>query len=415
MRKNYIFFLLLSFCLLHAFGEAEESGTKTIQFQPIADQQKEFCWPLFTALNQSSENICISPYSIWNAMALAYIGADGKTKEEIAALFHYPLGDIDTFLEQNKMLQQYLQKTVDSGNALVIDQKLHPQELYMERISKQMLAEVFKLDFLKNPNVAVNQINSWVKKKTQGLIPHLISGDDLDSTTRLVLLNAVYFHGNWRRPFDKGYTQKEYFYADSCNPLLVDMMQKRESMPLFQDHEVSVVIQDFKRVKNEKCEIECMFVLPHRQEHFQTLLQTISSKKVDEWVNNYDYRLVKLFLPKCSLKQRIELQDTFASMGMIEPLSDDANFSQISDLYDEKLKIQKVIHQAGMSITEEGLEAAAATAVIMAACTSCMPRPEDPIEIRFNHPYLVIIREKKTGLVLFIGKVEQPEPVENKK
>lgn len=370
----------------------------------MVDGQNQFAFHLLKKVSRENENLCFSPYSIANALTLAYLGAEGQTKNEIGMLFSYPPQDSNLVLSHLKALDTFLRPALSSANLVVIDQSFKPLESYLDQV-KALDAKLFSIDTTNDASGSVASMNNWVKEKTQGYIPDLLMPQDINSLTKMVLLNAVYLKADWQSPFDAAKTKDDAFQTATNETLKVAMMCKTEPLTLYQDGDVSVVWKDMKAKSENGPEIQAVIIVPETATSRTMLQNTFSMELLERYKQNASRKMCELFFPKCFIRKRMELKNTLMALGMKEAFQDGADFTAIEPTL--PLVIQQVIHEGYMSFNETGVVAAAATAVTM-GLTAFLPDQAKPVVIRCDKPFYVIILEKKTNLALFVGYVARP-------
>jgi len=358
----------------------------------FAEQDSEkFGFALSEQLLQNQGNVFISPYSAEIALRMALEGANGKTQEEMNAV----IGSAP----QRKLSD----KDVHSFQAMAIDASLKPLESYREAIQQQFQATIFPVDFTKNPKKSLSFTNKSVLKATQGLIKNFIQPQDVSEKTKLILLNAIYFKKQWASPFSVSKTEKAPFTTCDDTKIAVDMMRQQEFFSCGTSDGVSYLELRFKEEENAP-EYSCMLILPSEKNALLQIEQSLTAEKLAEWDRSLRKEYVELFFPKVTLDFRIDLKEALKTLGMREAFSESADFSKISPHLE--LAIDKVLHQTHLTIDEQGLEAAASSAAIF--IVKAERRPEHSIVMRFDHPFLIVIREKQSGTLLFIGRICNP-------
>ena len=412
MKKTSTIYLKVVFTLLFSVNNQLFclQDTKDLKSQErIIEGQNKFSWALFSELNKSKKNVFFSPYSIYTSMAMAYLGSKEKTHAEIAKLFRYPEMEEASFCRILKELNGTLAPEVHSLNAIALDTTFTPDKNYLSLIREGLGAEVFSVDFQKKQDLALKEINQWVNERTDGEITDLLHPQDVSNMTKMILLNAADFQGEWLSPFDVKKTEKSFFLPYDKEKIPIGMMQKEEYLFAMQDDSVSVVIQDFKHTKEDETQLECLFIMPRSKDFYFSLSTGISESAIEKWKSLCNQEYVHLYLPKFTLNERLELKELFKKMGMVLPFSNVADFSKISSKME--LFIQQIYHQTFLQIKEQGLKASAATAVVM-NMKSLAPTKLQPVTIRFDKPFYLVIYEKNNHLVLFMGKIEEPKAFE---
>ena len=249
---------------------------------------------------------------------------------------------------------------------------------------------------------ARKRINTWVEEQTHGKIQDLIPKGLLDSLTRLVLTNAIYFKGDWLSQFDKKQTKDEPFTLGDGKTVQAPMMHQTAKFgymetPLFQAVELPYVGRD----------LSMTIFLPRARDGLPALEKALTAAKLAQWLRGTRRpRKVILSMPKFKMNCNVPLNTVLQAMGMRDAfVPGKANFDGMNG-GTEDLYIKAVLHKAFVDVNEEGTEAAAATAVVVTARSAMRPRP--PVVFKADHPFLFVIRHRPTGSLLFMGRVADP-------
>jgi len=366
----------------------------------------QFAFKLYRQLSQTSGNIFFSPYSISSALALTYAGAKGQTRKQIQevcgfleedALWHKAFKEIINQINQEK--KDY---ALNTANALWLQEDYALLEDYLKTAETYYQAKVTKLNFKSNPEACRLTINKWVELKTKEKIKDLIPAGLLDNFTRLVLTNAIYFKGKWLKAFDEKDTQPMDFRLDKENTVSVPMMalQAEEAEFYYTEDKAAQVLELLYAGED----LSMLVILP-KEDNLKGLEERLSAEKLQELRNALVKQRVDVYLPKFKFAQKFFLSQALKEMGMPDAfLPEKADFSGISGKKD--LFISEVIHQAFVDVSEEGTEAAAATAVVMR--TTAVRQPSPVKVFKADHPFIFIIQQRQTGNILFLGRVEDP-------
>ena len=274
-------------------------------------------------------------------------------------------------------------------------------EAFIEIARKQYHSDVFPVDYSDAEAVRL-QINGWVEGKTKEKIKNLIPPGVLNPLTRMVLVNAIYFKGNWQVPFDPALTvDRPFFNSDGSKADIPTMYGKIASrfaeLP-------TLKILDLPYMGDA---ISMMIALPNDINGLAELEKSITPEILTSWDKALHSEEVQVYLPRFSLTDLFGLSKTLAGMGMPDAFDEaKANFSGM-DGNEHNLFISDVIHKAFVDVNEKGTEAAAATAVIMQARSMPKPAPE----FRADHPFLFIIKDRETQSILFMGRLNAPPAV----
>ncbi|XP_036047005.1 neuroserpin [Onychomys torridus] len=355
------------------------------------------------------ENILFSPLSIALAMGVMELGAQGSTLKEIRHSMGYDglkNGGEFSFLKDfsNMVSAEESQYVMKIANSLFVQNGFHINDEFLQMMKKYFNAEVNHVDFSQNVAVA-NYINKWVENYTNSLLKDLVSPRDFDSVTHLALINAVYFKGNWKSQFRPENTRTFSFTKDDESEVQIPMMYQQGEFYYgeFSDgsNEAGGIYQVLE-IPYEGDEISMMLVLSRQEVPLATLEPLLKAQLIEEWTNSVKKQKVEVYLPRFTVEQEIDLKDTFKALGVTEIFNKDANLTAMSDK--KELFLSKIVHKSFIEVNEEGSEAAAASGMI-AISRMAVLYPQ----VIVDHPFLFLIKNRKTGTILFMGRVMHPE------
>jgi serpin B len=370
----------------------------------LAGDNAAFALSLYRRLSRESGNIVFSPFGISAAMGMVYAGARGNTGKEIAAALRFSLGQARLH-QAFEMLESRLKTMERDGILLRMASSLWPQEGcpflegFVSLVVRHYGAQVTPLDYRGACESALPAINRWVESRTGGRITGLLQSNDLSSLTRLVLVNAVCFKGSWANRFDAGNTKQEPFLVSPGKQVPAPMMAGRVECG-----HASLPRMDILELPYAGGGLSMVLLLPKRADGLSEVERELSEGGLPEWLKTLHGEEVQVFLPRFRATCRFGLKDVLVSMGMVDAFSDaKADFSGM-DGRPDWLYIGAAIHKAFIEVNEEGTEAAAATAGVMAS--RCVPA--GPPVFRADHPFLFLILERGTGSILFAGRLADP-------
>lgn len=384
--------------------------------QLVVAGNNEFAFELYAKLSGKEGNLFFSPYSISTALALAYCGARGQTETEMATVLHLPTASgkktavKDTLAQMRfhsafgKIIKDLNSRGDKGGYELRVANALWGQkgygflEKFLELIETNYGGKLNEVDFMRAAETARKTINRWVEQKTNNKINNLIPKGVLDSMTRLVLTNAIYFKGNWARQFKKGNTKDALFTLADGKKVDAAMMNQTAEFGYLETENFQGI--ELPYVDDE---LSMVIMLPKKIDGVDEFEKTLTVENLSKWLSKLRKREVDISVPKFKMTSQFGLASVLKSMGMTDAFSSNANFSGINGK--RNLFISAVIHKAYVDVNEEGTEAAAATAVTM-KLTSIMPN-RIPI-FRADHPFLFLIRDNHSDSILFIGRVMNP-------
>ena len=348
-------------------------------------------------------NICISPYSISSALAMTYAGARGETAEEMKKALHFTLppeklhpafGGLTESLQTAGKNRPY---QLNIANALWAQHGLNLLPEFRELTGKSYGAGVREVDFGQS-ELARGTINSWVEEETKDHIKELLKAGDLDPDDKLVLANAIYFKGEWKRQFNVAQTRDGEFETEPGKKVNVRMMQ----------HSGDSTVK-FRTYGTQSWQI---LELPYRGDRL-TMVVMLPTKRcgLREVEKNLTWvglelgfaRLaesdLEVRMPKFKCKTQFGLRKLLVGMGMARAFQELADFSNMSTA--NGLKIKDVIHGGAIDVDEAGSVAAATTAVIITSQSA-------PPMFQVDHPFMCMIRDTRSGAILFLGRVGEP-------
>ena len=340
-------------------------------------------------------NISISPLSIFQALSLVTNGARGETQDELLKLLdNKKMEELNSINLQILLLSKQF-SSLEIANAIMT--KLSPSFKFRNIANDNYSAKI-------QPLRSVNQINNWCDKQTHGKIKNII--DKLPENIFMVILNAIYFKGEWQNTFPKESTTKKLFYNfNSPNKgKYVDMMNNIEHFPYFKDSNLQAIELNFK-----KDFMSALIILPNNNININEFVDILDkdNEYIYTIIDNLKYSKVNIEMPKFEINYKENLKNIFMDMGVKLPFDNKADFSNIRAQND--LKIDEIIHKTYLKVYEDGTEAAAVTAIIMVE-GAMEPIQEEIHNMIINRPFLFIIRNKKLPKnydIIFISKIEE--------
>jgi serpin B len=370
----------------------------------IADNN-DFAFKFYAEMSKKKGNIFISPISISTALSMTYAGAAGETAEQMKNALSFSLPRENLF-PTFKTLSQKINKK-NSSHELCVVNSIWPYENYKFKddfialLKNYYGIEIQYLNYNK-PQEACEIVNKWIEEKTKDKIKSLLSAPPVDELTRLILVNAIYFKGQWTKEFDKKNTTHMPFKLSPQENINVSMMNKKMETGYFEDEDLQVLCLPYKGN-----EISFYAVLPKKDFGIDELEQKLDSAKFTEIKEKILQKDVKIFLPKFKVTVSSSLNKYFKQLGMTDAFNKKADFSGMDGTQD--LYITAILHKAFVELNEEGAEAAAATAVVM-NLRCALPEPT-PI-FNADHPFIFLICGKD-GEIFFMGRISNPMNEEN--
>jgi serpin B len=373
----------------------------------LARSSNAFGFDLYQRLRQKPGNLVVSPVSITTALTMAWAGARGETAAQMRKALHLE-GTAGEVTAASGWLARALQDParpviVRIANQLFGEESYKLAPAYLKKTAAAFGAPVELLDFAKAPEPSRVHINQWIESKTEHRIKDLIPSGGVAPDTKLVLVNAIYFLGDWARPFGSGDTKPAPFHLTAVAKKDVPTMHLLDELRIARKDGVTAVQIPYKGE-----ELSMMLLVPDRIDGLAAVESTLDSRTVDGLLSAMQYALVELALPRFDVHpDALSLGEDLKALGM--PLALDrgrADFTGIANPPNpaDRLSISKVFHQGFVRVNERGTEAGAATAVALGPTGP----PEAPRRLNADRPFLFLIRDNASGLVLFLGRVSDP-------
>ena len=375
--------------------------------QALADGNNAFAVELYKKLAEAEKgNIIFSPYSIRTALAMTYAGARGQTAEEMRKTLHFTLPDErlhPAFGATTHQLKGGKEKQYELNVANALwGQKGFPFRPEFLALTKTNYGAGFReADFVADPETAREAINRWVEEKTQDRIKELLEKGTVTRDSRLVLVNAVYFKGQWEKPFNPQWTSEVPFRVTPDRTVPVQMMSQSGEFGYGETDDAQLLYLPYRA--SGESGLAMVIVLPKTVDGLPRLEAQLSGHQIQKWFGSIWNRNGDVSLPKLKVEQKFSLERSLRDLGMPSSFNPGANFLGVTP--DGEFFIQGVIHQAMAEIDEKGTVAAAATAVVGGVPVSA---PAAPFRFRADHPFLFCIFAPRTGAVLFLGRFSVP-------
>jgi serpin B len=420
-----------SFLILQVFGAlmvAMSYGATGSDLAATATNQ--LAVDLHRQLATGDENLCVSPYSIESALAMAFAGADGQTRAEIARVLHFP-NDGNAVPASFASLQHSLEEMSAKTSELVRESKRFggPSEPITLNIANRLFAQTgydFRqaflslvkqnfgaafepLDFVHDSSGATQHINKWIADQTHDRIRDLIPGGSLNDITRLVLANAIYLKAPWASEFSESATEPEPFRVHGGGPVNVPMMRKRSESFGYARRDGFTAVS----IPYTGGDLQLVILLPEDANGLHALESKLTADMLAQCAK-LERRDVDLSLPKFKIEPpSIMLAEKLEALGMktaFDQPARSANFDRMAPRRpNDYLYISQVFHKTFIAVDEKGTEAAAATAVAAAVGAAPHAPPPPPIEVRIDRPFVYAIQHVPSGACLFLGRVTDPK------
>ncbi|XP_074358955.1 serpin-ZX-like [Apium graveolens] len=399
--------------------KTEPSGTKPMRTKPELDQminnQNDVAMSLTKYILQKSKdsNVVFSPLSLQLVLGLVAAGSEGETLDQLL-----PFLKAESTHTLNS-LAFYLIKHVFSGgspsgddptlslaNGVWIDKSLSFKPFFSKVVDQVYKAGSEVVDFQNKASEAIDKVNSWVEKETNGLVKDTVPPDLFDDETRIVFANAIYFKGSWGDQFCPWQTENRDFHLLNGKSVRVPFMTSNMGLRYISAfNEFKVLKLPYKYDKNPR-QISMYFFLPNAKDGFPTLVDKLASdsKFIDHHIPNNRVPVDEFWIPKFKVSFGFEATEALKEFGVRAPFIPGALDSMMYSEEIQLLYVSNIFQKSSIEVNESGTEASASSRVVLRG-GGCPPVRYDFVA---NHPFLFLIREDRTGVVLFIGQVLNP-------
>ena len=409
---------ILLFCQRYAntgsaADETESTEEKTdvvVDNEPhpiaLTEQQREFVSDnnAFTlnflktvnAADKSGKSFIYSPLSITYVLSMVNDAAEGTTQKELEQTLGFRKGGIKevnqfckTLIDSLPMVDPQVQLHI--ANAIFVNKNSQLKSQFQKDMMDFYQAKAESLDFASDKSL--KRINGWCNDKTKGMIPKIL--DELEPSAVSYLLNAIYFKANWTDEFKEAQTKTDTFNT-AKGPAMLPLMQQLSQFNYVKNSTFSAVDLPYS---NQQWSMTIL--LPEKGKSANDVINYLAENGMS-FLDETRSRKVDLKLPRFETESSTEdLIGTLKTMGTKRVF--DSFFAKIPNMCESNVYISMMLQKARIKVNESGSEAAAVTVAQMMKCTS-LSVPEEPVKFYANHPFVYVIREKSTGVILFVGK-----------
>ncbi|GLG92684.1 Putative serine protease inhibitor 1 isoform B [Gryllus bimaculatus] len=401
--QGKLLFLLIFFLVTFTMSESDQKALEV-----IANSSQRFGLKLYKILREKPGNVFFSPTSLEVVLALAHMGAKGKTAEEILAGLELP-NDADLVKSGYNAIMKSLRSTGDMtleiANKVYSEQTFSVEQEFQLVAEKSFLAAAENVNFIGNPEGSRVVMNSWVEKQTHDKIKDLFGKGDITPDTKMVLINAVYFKGKWKHQFDPSKTSKEPFYITASQTKEVDMMHIKKKFGYLELEDLKAKLLVMPYIGDS---MFMVILLPNEVDGLQEMEKKLHSINIADLMKRADHVEVEVTLPRFKIETTIDLVEPLQKLGVKSMF--DPEFADFSGISKEKgLYVSKVVQKAFIEVNEEGSEAAAATAQQIRFRRSAVWLEE----FKVDRPFLIHLYSV-SGVRIFYGSVKEVEAIQTK-
>ncbi len=382
---------------------SEKSSVKlTSNEKALISSENKFSYNIFHHVIEvdSTQNVFISPLSISMALGMTLNGAAGETKTEIAKTLNMNGKQLQAVNSSYKNLIHSLMNMdskveINIANSLWSRKGFVVKQSFKDTLKTDFHAQVQALDF--NDPQAKETVNNWVKKRTNGQIEKIISGD-IPPSMMLYLINAVYFKGSWLYKFDPDKTKPASFHLENGSTVKVPMMHRKAPLAVYSSDKVKMAQLAYG---DSLYQMDILMPANPGTLINRFVQHSLTADNVTRWIDSLASKKEKIALPKFDISYKKTLNSVLESMGIRDAFDKSkADFSKISD--QKRLFISEVLHKANITVDEKGSEAAAVTSVGVRAMSA-------HFGFQANRPFVYMIRDRSSGTILFMGVMRNPK------
>jgi serpin B len=394
--------MLTMLCLLFV-GCAEDRVERDVQaltgdLAPVVEGSSQLAWDLYSEVRTEEGNLFLSPFSISAALSMTSVGARENTADEMSAVLHFDVEDRARHQAFGALIRDLSGDKPGRGYQLYIANRLFARddkeigEEFLAILDEEYGAGLERLAFGSDPNGSRQYINEWVAEQTREKIVELIPSGSITPDTALVITNAIYFKAFWAEQFDPSDTHDGLFTRMDGSQVTVPMMSAEIDCNTSRGEGWSLLELDY-----EDHEVSMVIILPEGDSTLEDVEAQLAADGLSSMLASIYEQELQVRMPRFEFRYAFSVADALTNLGMVDAFNPAAaDFGGIAgDVF-----INDVIHEAYVRVDEEGTEAAAATAVVMLDSASM------PFDV--DRAFLFVIRDKLTGSLLFLGRVDDP-------
>lgn len=419
MKKVIMMSVLLASVLgiVTACGTVENEGDEGMEIPKETDFDKDAHEEIVPSNNElgfkllgeieadEHDNTFVSPTSLFSALSMIYNGADGETKEEIEKVLQMEGIDVEDLNQANAALQSMLDKESDAvqldiANSIWLNKEFHFKEDFAENNKGYFKAELKEIDLA--DKTSATKINDWVKSATNEKIEDIVD-EPLSPNLVALLLNAIYFKGDWTHEFDKELTEKRPFHLKDGTTKEVPLMSMQRELAYMENDDFQAV-----NLPYGENEMSMSVFLPKENTNLEEFKKSLTRENWAAWDAEFMSQEGTILLPKFQMEYEVILNESLKKLGMDQAFDGRADFTEMIQ-EDASLFISEVKQKTFIDVNEEGTEAAAVTSIEVRETAAFLG---DPFRMEVNRPFFIAITDDETGTILFMGSIGNPQEAE---
>ncbi|XP_016328175.1 protein Z-dependent protease inhibitor-like [Sinocyclocheilus anshuiensis] len=374
---------------------------KTPDVTDLAFKNIDFAMNLYRKISSyHDKNIFFSPLSVSTSFATLLLASKGSTRSQMEKGLNLDsldgTGDATLIPQLFEQLQKNISQDgklhMEQGTALFVDERFNVERVFSDQIKTFFGADVNNVDFSKT-ELSKSTINEYVSRKTGGKVNEMVTS--VEPLTQMMLLNTIFFQGDWDRPFDPNSTEISRFYVDKYNIVQVPMMVKEDRFSTAEDRELHARVLRL----SYRGGAALLIVLPDATADYTVIDDEISAERFHRWIKNMRLIKMEVHLPKFKMEQSYDLHEILPRLGISSIFLHSANLTGLSK--DAHLRVSQVLHKAVIEVDEKGTTAASVTSVGITAYSL-------PATFIINRPFFFFLYHEATSSLLFMGRVIDP-------
>ena len=371
----------------------------------IAKSNNGFAIDFYKQISNDTDNHFFSSLSMYTAFSILYEGARGNTADELAETFGFETDDTirhnDTAHMISSINRNDRHATLTMANALWIAKWFSLYDSYSGIAHDTYKSTAKTVDFT-DPKDSVDRINKWAADNTNNKITEVITPNDVDDLTAMVINNAIYFKGTWLTQFLPENTKESDFWISETNNVTTNFMNMKDYFNYTKSDGAQVLKMPYKGDR-----LSMLVILPDERHGIKQLEENLSAEQIEKWKQELHSTDVSISMPKFKMNTNYDLIPPLKDLGISDVFNRElSNLTGIADTGDNRLFVTGANQAAFVDVNEEGTEAAAVTTII-AEIVSVPPPPEYFIA---DHPFIFIIQDDESGTILFMGRMYYPAP-----
>lgn len=397
-----LFFTVPLFNTVHAQDLME--GITPNQVEPIVideynDRVTDFAIRLFKASQTDGQNSLVSPLSVMCALSMTLNGADGETKAQMEAVLGMSVEELNNYIYSyiNSLpVKNKYKLTVANSIWLDEDGGFVPNRDFLQTNADYYGADIYKTQF---DSKIVNQINDWISRETEGMIPQML--DHIPPETMVLLINSIAFRADWSDIYVENEIHDGVFTLENGTEKEVKLMYDNDQHTYFGSDNCIGFVKNYVGNKYAFAAI-----LPDEGIAMSDFLETLTGEKISEMLANQQKGKVRTRIPKFKTEFNVDLENALVEMGMTDAFSQsNADFGLMGSSH-ENFFIDSVLHKTFIEVNERGTRAGAVTFIPTLGIDIVNP---DDVQIYLDRPFIYMLIDLDTNTPFFIGTMMNPE------